>query len=294
MVKPLQIQRQQAMSKEDVPMRARGGAVNLGGKQKKQKSAGNNNTDRAAAALLKRSIQPDASGQPGQGMPLMALPQPGAVPGMIGGGKLPLERSGNGASAGSPPDKSNGPGQALPKRGAGKDGGKDKEKSYRDPGATGAPGQAIPGGVFAGTPVGPTTPSRPAAGPKAGPKKAKGGKAGAASPGSEAGRSEGRVPGYKKGGRVRFKVKEGKEGSPEEEASESAAEAKAEGDQPGYKKGGKHFIQGAIKHPGALHEELGVPKGKKIPAGELAAAAKKGGKIGQRARFAQTLEGLHK
>lgn len=27
----------------------------------------------------------------------------------------------------------------------------------------------------------------------------------------------------------------------------------------------KKWIQGAIKHPGALHKELGVPKGKKIP-----------------------------
>lgn len=51
----------------------------------------------------------------------------------------------------------------------------------------------------------------------------------------------------------------------------------------------KNFIKGAIKHPGALHEQLGVPKGKKIPAGRLAAAAKKGGTLGRRARLAQTL-----
>ena len=55
----------------------------------------------------------------------------------------------------------------------------------------------------------------------------------------------------------------------------------------------KHFIQSAIKHPGALHRELGVPQGKKIPAKKLNAAAKKGGKLGQRARFAKTLEGFH-
>ena len=54
-----------------------------------------------------------------------------------------------------------------------------------------------------------------------------------------------------------------------------------------------NFIQGAIKHPGALHKELGVPEGKKIPPAMLAAAAKKGGKEGQRARFAQTLKGLN-
>lgn len=54
----------------------------------------------------------------------------------------------------------------------------------------------------------------------------------------------------------------------------------------------KNFIKGAIKKPGALHEDLGVPKGKKIPAGKIAAAAKKPGKVGQRARFAQTLSKL--
>lgn len=56
----------------------------------------------------------------------------------------------------------------------------------------------------------------------------------------------------------------------------------------------KHFIQKAIKHPGALHAELGVPQGKKIPKAELDAAAKKPGKLGERARFAETLEGMHK
>jgi hypothetical protein len=35
-------------------------------------------------------------------------------------------------------------------------------------------------------------------------------------------------------------------------------------------------------------------KGEKIPAGKLAAAAKKPGKMGQRARLAQTLKGLKK
>jgi hypothetical protein len=54
----------------------------------------------------------------------------------------------------------------------------------------------------------------------------------------------------------------------------------------------KNFIQGAIKHPGALHRELHVPQGKKIPEGKLRAAAKKGGTLGRRARFAETLKGL--
>jgi len=55
-----------------------------------------------------------------------------------------------------------------------------------------------------------------------------------------------------------------------------------------------HWIKGAIKHPGALHRELGVPQGKKIPAKKLAAAAKKGGKEGKRARLAETLGKMNK
>jgi hypothetical protein len=54
----------------------------------------------------------------------------------------------------------------------------------------------------------------------------------------------------------------------------------------------KKFIQEAIKHPGALHKEMGVPMGKKIPAKKLAAAAKKPGKLGKRARLAETLKGF--
>lgn len=50
------------------------------------------------------------------------------------------------------------------------------------------------------------------------------------------------------------------------------------------------WIQGAIKKPGALRKELGVKKGEKIPAKKLDAAAKKPGKLGQRARLAKTLK----
>ena len=53
------------------------------------------------------------------------------------------------------------------------------------------------------------------------------------------------------------------------------------------------WIQGAIKHPGALRKELGAKKGKPIPAKKLAAAAKKGGKVGKRARLAETLKKMH-
>lgn len=54
------------------------------------------------------------------------------------------------------------------------------------------------------------------------------------------------------------------------------------------------WIQGAIKHKGALHTELKVPMGKKIPEKKLEKAAKAGGKLGQRARLAETLKGLKK
>ena len=56
----------------------------------------------------------------------------------------------------------------------------------------------------------------------------------------------------------------------------------------------KKWIAGAIKKPGQLHRDLGVPQGQKIPAAKLAAAAKKGGKVGQRARLAKTLKGMGK
>ena len=54
------------------------------------------------------------------------------------------------------------------------------------------------------------------------------------------------------------------------------------------------WIQKAIKKPGALREALGVKGDKPIPAKKLAAAAKAPGKMGQRARLAQTLKGLKK
>jgi len=56
----------------------------------------------------------------------------------------------------------------------------------------------------------------------------------------------------------------------------------------------KKWISKAIKKPGALHKDLGVPAGKKIPAKKLNAAAKKPGKVGQRARLAKTLKGMRK
>jgi hypothetical protein len=59
------------------------------------------------------------------------------------------------------------------------------------------------------------------------------------------------------------------------------------------KKAGSYWISGAIRKPGALRKSLGVKEGEKIPAAKLAAAAKKGGKLGRRARLAQTLKKMH-
>jgi len=55
----------------------------------------------------------------------------------------------------------------------------------------------------------------------------------------------------------------------------------------------KQWIAGAIRHPGALHKQLHVPQGQKIPAKKLSAAAAKGGTLGHRARLAQTLSSFH-
>ena len=64
------------------------------------------------------------------------------------------------------------------------------------------------------------------------------------------------------------------------------------------KKGGtamaEKWIQKAIKKPGALRKSLGTKEGQPIPAKKLEAAAKKPGKLGQRARLAETLKGMKK
>lgn len=50
-----------------------------------------------------------------------------------------------------------------------------------------------------------------------------------------------------------------------------------------------HWIGKAIKHAGALHKQLGIPRSQKIPMKTLRAAAKKGGLLGRRANLALTL-----
>lgn len=54
------------------------------------------------------------------------------------------------------------------------------------------------------------------------------------------------------------------------------------------------WIQKMGMKKGALHKELDVPSDKKIPAKKLSKAADKGGKLGKRARLAETLKKLKK
>jgi hypothetical protein len=56
-----------------------------------------------------------------------------------------------------------------------------------------------------------------------------------------------------------------------------------------------NWIKGAVsKHPGALHRNLGIPEGQKIPPETLASAAGRPGVVGREARLAQTLARLRK
>lgn len=54
------------------------------------------------------------------------------------------------------------------------------------------------------------------------------------------------------------------------------------------------WIQEMHMKKGALHKELKVPEGKKIPKSKLKAAEKKGGIEGKRAHLAETLGKLRK
>lgn len=56
----------------------------------------------------------------------------------------------------------------------------------------------------------------------------------------------------------------------------------------------ENWIAGAIKKPGSLRKSLGIKKGKDIPEKKLKAASKKPGKLGQRARLAETLKSFNK
>lgn len=56
------------------------------------------------------------------------------------------------------------------------------------------------------------------------------------------------------------------------------------------------WIQKALppSSKGKLHRKLGVPEGKKIPAGKIKAAEKKPGSLGKEARLAETLKSFRK
>jgi hypothetical protein len=57
----------------------------------------------------------------------------------------------------------------------------------------------------------------------------------------------------------------------------------------------KKWIQKAIKHPGKLHKDLGIPEGKKIPAKKLEKAThSKSPAIRKEASLAKTLKKLRK
>jgi hypothetical protein len=57
----------------------------------------------------------------------------------------------------------------------------------------------------------------------------------------------------------------------------------------------KNWIAGATKNKGALHRNLGVPEGQKIPAAKLAAGAKsKSPTVRKEVALAKTLKGMHK
>lgn len=57
----------------------------------------------------------------------------------------------------------------------------------------------------------------------------------------------------------------------------------------------KDWIKGAIKRPGALHKELGVPEGKKIPKKKLDKAAKTGSpRVKRQVALAKTLSKMRK
>lgn len=124
------------------------------------------------------------------------------------------------------------------------------------------PPAAPPAAAAAGPALGPPPPAGPPPGMRRG------------------GKWNGGAIAKKKGGAVRRRP-------PGEEAPVEADDTEA------MASGGK-WIKKAIKKPGALHAQLGVPKGEKIPAKKLAKAAKASGKLGERARLAETLKKVRK
>jgi hypothetical protein len=113
-------------------------------------------------------------------------------------------------------------------------------------------------------------------------------------------RAGGRVRKYAEGGKVEIEIKVGGKGKhmmPDGTMMEDDDDDMEDMPVKKMKAGGavpKNFIKGAIKKPGALRAQMGVKAGETIPKQKLAQAAKAPGKLGQRARFAQTLSKLGK
>ena len=55
-----------------------------------------------------------------------------------------------------------------------------------------------------------------------------------------------------------------------------------------------NWIQKAIKEPGALHRDLGIPKGQKIPASQLTVKPGDSPKLSKRKSLAKTLSKFKK
>lgn len=56
----------------------------------------------------------------------------------------------------------------------------------------------------------------------------------------------------------------------------------------------KGWVKAAVKHPGALHRDLNVPEGEKIPAAKLEAATHSDNPtVAKRAHLAETMKGFH-
>ncbi len=115
------------------------------------------------------------------------------------------------------------------------------------------------------------------------------------------------APHFKKGGHAHKKVYKqlhgmyktlhrhfGGETNAEHEARETPSQETAENGLK-RKSGGKMWIKGAIKHPGALHKSLRVPKGQKIPIAKIHKAEHSSNPtLRKRAKLAETLKGFHR
>jgi hypothetical protein len=96
------------------------------------------------------------------------------------------------------------------------------------------------------------------------------------------------IPGLKRGGKAHPDEREDEE-LIHREVKASALKRASGG------RTGEHFIDKAIKHPGALHRALHVPEGEDIPHKKLAKAEHaKNPHIRREADFARELEGFHK